>query len=122
MTRDLTPFDNPFADIVEVQRDDGLDVVAVVGKQRALAFVSITDSTAIRLRLRDGDVWLCDEHRVQPCRHSDDVRHALAHLEREDRQGAQGGGGRPLPTPIRRTGGEGSATCADHSTSAVGVA
>lgn len=117
----LTPFDNPFADIVEVQRDDELDVVALVGQHRALAFVSIADTDATRLRLRDQDVWRCDEHNAQPCRHSDDVRHALAHLEHEDRARGVRGGGMPRAASSRGTVEGVSAIFTDHSTSTAGV-
>lgn len=111
----MSPFDHPSADIVEVQQGDELDVVAVMGRYRALAFVSVANGEAVRLRLRSSRQWRCDEHGLQSrplCRHAEDVIHALAHLKREDRQRKHptpgvGVGESPL-TRLVRTRGEGS--------------
>lgn len=83
----MSPFNRTDADIVEIWRDTQLDLVAFVGTTGAVAYVSISNGPPVRLRRRWSRGWHCDDHGLTNprCRHADDVRHAIAHLDREDR-------------------------------------
>ena len=88
LTSPPSPFDSPAADVVEVHHGDELDLVALLGEHRHIAYVSVTDAPAVRVTRRRPGLWRCDEHRYPkpPCRHVADVLHTLDHLATESTQ------------------------------------
>lgn len=87
MTHDHSPFDDPQADVIEVDHPDGTtDVVALRGEVRHLGFVSVDNTDPVRVVRRRPGLWRCDTHQYPkpPCRHIEDVHHALEHLRRQE--------------------------------------
>lgn len=82
----MNVFDDPAADVVEVRRGGRLDLVALIGESRGVAFVSVDGAPAVRVQRRRSDVWRCAAHGRPslPCRHVDDVIRAVTHLDIED--------------------------------------